>query len=382
MRLISVKSLTVFGKNNGTLIEAVSNSSTTFHNGTFCTSSLEKIHNNSSRVPYIKLSCGNVQMPIVGLGTWKAQRDEVQNAINVALEKGYRHFDTAFNYNNEEDIGDVLKKWFDSGKGKREDLFITTKLPNCGNRPKDVERFLKMSLDRLKLSYVDLYLIHMPFSFFCNESNFTPLTNEDGTFCLDVNNDLIGTWKVMEQQVKNGLTRAIGLSNFNAEQVQRVYDSAEIKPTVLQVEMHAYLQQKELRELCKKLNIAVTAYSPLGSPGANTHFSTKYNYSLADFPDILGHPTVKELAEKYKKSAGQVLLRHLIQQDVIVIPKSANPDRIKSNIDLFDFELSADDVEKLNALDKGEQGRIFDFLFFKGVTKHPEYPFKGREEEK
>ncbi|KAJ8973048.1 hypothetical protein NQ317_011328 [Molorchus minor] len=251
---------------------------------------------------YVKLPCGDIQMPIVGLGTWRAQPQEVQDAITVALEKGYRHIDTAFNYNNEEAIGDALKKWFESGKGRREDLFITTKLPNCGNRPKDVERFLKMSLDRLKLRYVDLYLIHMPFSFLCDESNFTPLKNEDGSFCLDVDNDIVGTWKVMEQQVTNGLTKTIGLSNFNEEQVQRIYDSAQIKPAVLQVEMHAYNQQKSLRELCKKLNIAVTAYSPLGSPGANNHFSTKYNYSLADFPDILGHPTVKEISEKYKKN--------------------------------------------------------------------------------
>lgn len=135
-----------------------------------------------------------------------------------------------------------------------------------------------MSLDRLQLTHVDLYLIHMPFSFHCNESDFSPLAKDDGTLSLDVNNDIIGTWKAMEQQVKEGRTRAIGLSNFNAEQVQRIYDSAEIKPAVLQVELHAYLQQKTLRTLCRNLNIEVTAYAPLGSPGANNHFTAKYNY--------------------------------------------------------------------------------------------------------
>lgn len=99
-------------------------------------------------------------------------------------------------------------------------------------------------------------------------------------------------------------------------------------------------------------------------------------FSLDDFPDILGHPTVTELAEKYKKMPGQVLLRHLIQQDIIVIPKSGNPNRIKANIDIFDFQLSDEDIMKLDALDRGENGRIFNFLFFKGVEKHPEYPFK------
>ncbi|KAJ8923970.1 hypothetical protein NQ315_006746 [Exocentrus adspersus] len=323
----------------------------------------------------IKLNSGNT-MPVIGLGTWRAQPQEVENAVAVALEAGYRHIDTAFNYNNEESIGNALQKWFTSGKGKREDLFITTKLPNFGNRPKDVSRFLKMSLEKLKLSYVDLYLIHMPFSFHCNETNLTPLVNEDGSFSLDTNNDLLGTWKVLEQQVKDGLTKDIGLSNFNCEQIQRVYNNAEIKPAVVQVELHAYLQQKELRETCKKLNIAITAYSPLGSPGANNHFNAKYNYSLDDFPDILGHPTVKELAEKYQKTPGQILLRHLVQQDIIVIPKSGNPERIKTNIDIFNFDLSEEDIRKLDALDKDEEGRIFDFLFFKGVENHPEYPFK------
>ncbi|KAF5288490.1 hypothetical protein FQA39_LY15419 [Lamprigera yunnana] len=312
-------------------------------------------------------------MPIVGLGTWRAQPEEVQNAVLIALEFGYRHIDTAFNYNNEEAIGNALKIWFKLGKGKREDLFITTKLPSVGNRANDVEKFLKMSLQRLDLDYVDLYLIHTPFAFKC-DSNFTPQIQDDNNFALDVNDNVL-TWKAMEAQVRKGLCKAIGLSNFNAEQVQNIYNKSEVKPAVLQIEMHAYLQQKELINLCKRLQITVTAYSPLGSPGADTHFSSKYNYNVCDFPDILGNPIVKELAQKYKKSPGQVLLRHLIEQHIIVIPKSGNPNRIKENIDLFDFELSPEDVNKLNNLDKGEEGRIFNFLFFRGVEKHPEYPF-------
>lgn len=185
----------------------------------------------------------------------------------------------------------------------------------------------------------------------------------------------------MEQQVKKGSVKALGVSNFNAEQLQRLYENSEIKPEVLQVEMHAYLQQKELREACKMLNVAVTAYSPLGSPGADHHFNSKYKYSLEDFPDILGHPVVKEIAQKYNKTPGQILLRHLVQQGAIVIPKSGNPERIKQNISLFDFELSNEDLEKLDALDKGDDGRIFHFLFFKGVENHPEYPFKKNIEQ-
>lgn len=324
---------------------------------------------------YIKLSGSGQLMPIIGLGTWQATAEEIENAVITALKLGYRHIDTAFNYNNEDAIGNVLRRWFDSGNGKREDLFVTTKLPHIGNRPKDVSRFLQMSLNRLKLSYVDLYLVHMPFGFICDEETLTPKINSAGFFELDNSTDHIATWKVLEEQVKLGLAKNIGLSNFNSRQIQNVYDNSIIKPSVLQVELHAYLQQKDLRRFCDKLNIAITAYSPLGSPGAKNHFQNKYDYSIEDFPDILGLPTVSQLSEKYGKTKGQILLKHLISQNVIIIPKSANVDRIKNNLTLFDFEISEEDLELLNNLEQGEQGRIFNFLFFKGVDKHPQYPF-------
>lgn len=126
------------------------------------------------------------------------------------------------------------------------------------------------------------------------------------------------------------------------------------------------MQQNSLRELCKTLGIIVTAYSPLASPGAKTHFQTKYNVDIEDFPDLLGHPIVQKLSTEYQRSAAQILLRYLLQLGVVIIPKSSSPERIKSNIDLFDFELKEEDVELLRALDKGERGRIFDFLFFNG----------------
>lgn len=130
--------------------------------------------------------------------------------------------------------------------------------------------------------------------------------------------------------------------------------------------MHAYMQQKSIRELCKKHNIIVTGYSPLGSPGAKTHFQTKYNYTLNEFPNLLNHPVVQDIAASHKKSAAQVLLRYLLQLDVVIIPKSSSPERIKSNIDLFDFSLTDEDMKRLSTLDKGANGRIFNFLFFKG----------------
>lgn len=149
----------------------------------------------------VKLNSGH-DIPFIGLGTWRAQPEEITKTVETALEEGYRHIDTAFNYNTEEPIGTVIRKWIEDGRLKREELFITTKLPNVGNRPKDVEKFLQMSLDRLQLSYVDLYLIHMPFSFWGHSTTYTPLTNEDGTLQLDSKNDIFGTWSEMEKQVQ------------------------------------------------------------------------------------------------------------------------------------------------------------------------------------
>lgn len=126
------------------------------------------------------------------------------------------------------------------------------------------------------------------------------------------------------------------------------------------------MQQKLIRELCKKHNITVTGYSPLGSPAAKMHFQTKYNYSLDKFPDLLNYPIVRDIAARLKKTTGQILLRHLLQLGIVIIPKSSSPERIKSNIDLFDFALTEEDMEQLNALDKDSNGRIFNFLFFKG----------------
>ncbi|XP_076392581.1 aldo-keto reductase family 1 member A1 isoform X2 [Megachile rotundata] len=322
----------------------------------------------------VKLLSG-YDMPTVGLGTWQAKPEEIESAVSTALNVGYRHIDTAFNYNNEEAIGTVLKKWFAEG-GKREDLFVTSKLPNYGNRPSDVEKFITLSLKKLGLDYLDMYLIHMPFAFKLNESTCTPATNEDGSYILDFDTDPVSVWKEMEEQVRKGRARSIGLSNFNEKQILNVWENAQIKPSNLQVELHAYLQQNSLRKLCQMHNIIVTAYSPLASPGAKKHFKTKYNHNVEDFPDLLGHPIVQKISTEHKRSPAQILLRFLLQLGVVVIPKSSSPERIKANIDLFDFTLNKEEMELLKTLDKDHYGRIFNFLFFKGVEKHPHYPFK------
>ncbi|XP_035449985.1 1,5-anhydro-D-fructose reductase [Spodoptera frugiperda] len=323
----------------------------------------------------VKLSQTKDEMPTLGLGTWQAEPAIVRFTVYAALDLGYRHIDTAFNYNNEEAIGNAITKWIDDGKGTRNELFITTKLPHIANRASDVDKFVIHQLQRLQTSYIDLYLIHVPFGFHCDPETLTPKVNPDGNYALDMETDHIAIWRKLEQFQKSGFIRNIGLSNFNEQQIEKIMKHATFKPQVLQVELHAYFQQKELREFCEQHDIILTAYAPLGSPGAKNHFVTKYKYSPSTFPDLLHLLEVGTLAKKYKKTPAQILLHFLVKQNIVVIPKSTNLDRLRENMNIYDFELTQEEMNILYELDKGEEGRIFNFLFWKGVELHPEYPF-------
>ncbi|XP_029679358.1 aldo-keto reductase family 1 member A1-like isoform X2 [Formica exsecta] len=307
-------------------------------------------------------------MPILGFGTWNASGKELEVALDAALTAGYRHIDTATAYENECAIGNTLKKWFDSGKLKRSDLFIVTKLPPNGNRAKDVEKWIKKSLANLQISYLDLYLVHVPFAFE-NGEDLRP-HNENGEIRIDIDTDHLQIWSAMEEQVLEKRTKAIGLSNFNIHQIKKILDNAKLPISNLQIELHVNFQQKELIKFCQDNNISITAYSPLGTRGFLKEIG-KAN----TIPNLLENPTVLEIAEKYKKTPAQILLKHIIQKGIIAIPKSSTSTRIKENIQLFDWELRVEDIDKLNAIDMGESGRICDFSFFKGVEKHPEFPF-------
>ncbi|CAL8137512.1 unnamed protein product [Orchesella dallaii] len=315
------------------------------------------------------------KMPLVGLGTYLSSNEqELETALNTALEAGYRHIDTAFMYANEHVIGRVLKQWFDSGKLKREDLFIVTKLPPVGMTPEKVSLFLKKSLESLQLTYLDLYLVHVPFGLqFVDEETRFPM--KDGKAMFDNATDLVAVWKALENEVDAGRVKSLGISNFNTEQVKRIVNIARHKPMNHQYETHAYFQQKELREANKKLGITVCAYAPFGSPGRKTFYDSK-GVSF-ESNGLLDDPIVKKIAEKYGKTSAQILLRFLTQQGVVCIPKSVTPARIKQNIDIFDIELTPDEIKELEALEKGAAGRTFDFNVFTGVQSHPEYPFKS-----
>ncbi|CAG9827249.1 unnamed protein product [Diabrotica balteata] len=309
---------------------------------------------------------GGHQIPSIGLGTFTAT-DETQltDALNKALEIGYRHIDTASAYNNEHIIGKVLKEWISSGKLKREDIFITTKLSSVDMYSDKVENALKTSLQKLQLDYLDLYLIHNPIAMkYINQKIVTQPT------------DLISVWKKMEEQVDAGRAKTIGLSNFNISQIERIQKIARIPPVNLQVEIHVYFQQPDLREFARKNNITVVAYSPLGTPGVKKFFESKnYNVNLS-VPDILNDNVVTQIAKKHNKSNAQVLLRYLVQLNTVVIPKSTNPKRLKENFSIFDFTLDEDDMNALKKLDRGPKGKIVKLVeIFPDVDKHPEYPF-------
>ncbi|XP_047100618.1 1,5-anhydro-D-fructose reductase-like [Schistocerca piceifrons] len=318
------------------------------------------------------------KMPIVGLGTWQSPNGEVGQAVDAALEAGYRHIDTAYAYGNEAEIGQTLKKWFDSGRLKREEVFIVTKLPFNGNRAESVEKYLKKSLEALQLEYVDLYLIHHPIGHLDVDGSVFP-RDKDGKVLLDMNTDHISLWKAMEAQVDSGRALSIGLSNFNSRQVKRIWQAARIPLANLQVELHVYFRQRELAAFCRALDVTVCAYAPLGSPG-RVDFERKRGRDTSKIVQLnpMSDPTVVDIAQRHGKTPAQVLLRHLVQHGIVVIPKSVNPERIRQNFDVFDFELTPEDMEKLDALDRGPKGRMFGTVADPDRMRHPEYPYKER----
>lgn len=244
-------------------------------------------------------------MPMAGIGTFLLSPDEAENSVLAALQDGYRLIDTANAYVNEKAVGRAMKK---SGI-VREGIFLETKLwPSFYEQEGAVEK----TLERLDTDYIDLLLIHQP------AGNY------------------IAGYRLMEKAYKEGKVKAIGLSNFTKEQVQEILDICEVKPSVLQTEVHPYYQENELKEFLDKEDIKIQAWYPLGHGDAA----------------LLKEEIFTELGEKYHKSNAQIILRWHIQAGNIVIPGSKNPDHIRDNFDLFDFELTDEEMQKIGSLDK------------------------------
>ena len=270
----------------------------------------------TAAVPSITLNDGNT-IPQLGLGVFKVDAADTANVVAEALEIGYRHVDTAQMYDNEAGVGEAVRR---SGIDRAE-LFLTTKLNNGNHRPDDARRAFEQSLATLRLDFVDLFLIHWP----------RPTQDGDG---------YVETWRTLEELARDGRARSIGVSNFQVSHLERLAAETETVPAVNQIELHPAFGNEEVRAYGEAHGIATEAWSPLAKS------------------EVLEDATIVELAEAHARTPAQVVLRWHIERGTIVIPKSSSPDRLRENFELFDFELSADEVERICALDRGEAGRM------------------------
>ena len=272
--------------------------------------------------PSITLNDGN-SIPALGFGVFQIQPEDAERAVGAALQAGYRHIDTAAAYQNERETGRAVA---DSGI-PRDQLYVVTKLWNADQGYDSTLKAFDASMNRLGLEYLDLYLIHWP---------------------LPARNLFVDTFKAFAHLRDQGRIRSIGVSNFEAEHLKVVIDATGIVPAVNQIELHPQLPQTELREVHAELGVATEAWGPLGQGS------------------LLNHPTITAVAEDRDRTPAQVLIRWHLQLGNIVIPKSVNPERIASNFDVFDFELSPEEMASISSLDDetrlGPDPRTFDFI--------------------
>lgn len=290
----------------------------------------------------LPLSNGSV-LPAIGLGTWKTKRGEAAVAVEAALEAGYRHFDCATIYKNEAEIGEVFHHWLHSGRIRREELFIISKLWNNAHLAKHVRPALERSLRELQLDFLDLYLIHWPVSFSADCDH--PKRTEQ--YLPPDDNRLVATWHAMEKLVRKGLLRGIGASNCKRSRLQKIFTAASIKPVVLQVECHPYLQQRELLDWCRKNNVVVTAFAPLGSG------DRPENIRNTDVIELLDHPVLQQIAKETGRTPAAVALAWNLARGTAVIPKSIHPARLKENLQAASLSLSPSQRERIDQLNCG-----------------------------
>jgi 2,5-diketo-D-gluconate reductase A len=262
----------------------------------------------TNQIPKVTLNNG-VEMPVLGFGVFQIPAEQTEQVVSDALAAGYRSLDTAAAYGNEEAVGRAIA----SSGIPRSELFVTTKLWVQGPGEENARRAFARSLERLVLDYVDLYLIHQPFG------------------------DYYSSWRAMQELNREGVAKAIGVSNFRSDRLIDLIDHNEITPTVNQIETHPFFQRAAEQQLMRERGVQIESWGPFAE-GKN---------------DLFSDPTLSEIGTAHGKSVGQVVLRWLVQRGVVVIPKSVRPERMHENIDVFDFELTDDQMARIAAMDTG-----------------------------
>ncbi|XP_063301386.1 rho crystallin-like [Pelobates fuscus] len=312
----------------------------------------------------ITLNDGNT-MPILGLGTYAAPdvpKSVGEEATKIAIELGYRHIDCAYIYGNEVQIGQAIRAKIADGTVKREEIFYTGKLWCTYFSPELVRKALEKSLSDLQLDYLDLFLMHWPFSL--KSAGAERHTDSNKGFIYD-NVDFLSTWEALEACKDAGLVKSIGVSNFNRRQLERLLSKPGLKykPVCNQVECHVYLSQSKLQEYCKSKDIVLVAYSVLGS-------HRDKDWVDLSSPVLLEDPVLANVAAKYNRSPAEVAMRFVLQKGIVVLAKSFSEARLKQNLGVFDFEIKEEDMKTLDGLDKN-----LHYGLFKELREHPEYPF-------
>ncbi len=279
---------------------------------------------------------------MLGLGTWKSAKGEIYQTVRKAIEIGYRHFDCALIYGNEHEIGQAISDAINNREVTRNELWITSKLWNNRHKKVDIQPTIEITLDSLKLEYLDLYLIHWPVALL-NSVNYP----KDGSEMVDLKHiPLVETWQGMIALKENNLTKHIGVSNFSIKKINELINETGVCPEALQLELHPFLQQNKIVDFANANNIILTGFCPLGSS------DRPINRISEGEPKLFENKTIIDIAQEKGNTPAQIMLAWAINRGTSVIPKSVNPQRLKENLEAANIELTPLEMERINQLDQ------------------------------